>query len=179
MNAPLLGAIASGRMDLALELAELSARALTEPEYEDEFLGAFFLQQYVRARAGRTDATGLERLCQGIDDYLGEPGPHTDTLRALASGDGPAFGKAFRAWNERVAATLSAPEAPGATFSSGTTRHVWLEGLAVLRLACDAGLTRESELRPHLPGLLLQPLLVTHAPTPWLLGQTRLTEEDA
>lgn len=178
MNDPLLGAIASRRMDLALELAELSARELTEPEYEDEFLGAFFLQEYVRARAGRPDAAELERLCQRIDEYLGEPSPRTDTLRALARGEGRTFGEAFRAWNEEVATTLSDPDAPGAAFSSGITRHVWLEGLAVLRLASDAGLPLESEPRPHLPGLLLQPPLATYAPTPWLLGKIRLTEEE-
>jgi hypothetical protein len=178
MNDPLLGAIASWRMDLALELAELSARTRTEPEYEDEFLGAFFLQEYVRARAGRTDTANLERLCQDIDDYLGEPSPRTDTLRALARADGAAFAGAFRAWNETVATTLSDPDAPGATFSSGITRHVWLEGLAVLRLAGEAGLPLEPELRPHLPELILRPLPATPAPTPWLLGTTRLAEED-
>ncbi|MBZ4422599.1 immunity 49 family protein [Myxococcus sp. RHSTA-1-4] len=178
MNDPLLGAIASGRRDLALELAELSARELTEPEYEDEFLGAFFLQEYLRARAGRTDTADLERLCQDIDEYLDEPSPRTDTFRALARGDGPAFNDAFRTWNETVATTLSDPDAPGATFSFGITRHVWLEGLAVLRLASGAGLPLEPVPRPHLPELILQPPLATPAATPWLLGQTRLTEED-
>ncbi|MCP3143967.1 immunity 49 family protein [Pyxidicoccus xibeiensis] len=178
MNDALLSAIACGRMDLALELAELSAREPTVPEYEDEFLGAFFLQEYLRSRVGRGEAVDLERLCQDIDDFLGEPSPRTDTLRALARGDGPAFDEAFRTWNETVAATRADPAAPGSTFSSGITRHVWLEGLALLRLAGEAGLSLPSELRPLLPGLVLQPPPATLSAVPWLLGQTRLTEED-
>lgn len=178
MNAPLLGAIASGRMDLALDLAERSARQLTEPEYDDEFLGAFFLQEYVRARAGRAAVADLEALCQRSDDYLGESPPRTETFRALARADWPAFGEAFRTWNETVAAALADPVSPGATFSSGITRHLWLEGLAVFRLANAAGCPPRSELYPLLPGLVLQPPAAGLTATSWLLGKTRLAEED-
>jgi len=179
MNDPFLGAIAAGQMNLALDIADLSARELTDPEYDDEFLSAFFLQEYVRTRAGRTDAAPLELICQQLEDFLGEACPRTEAYRALVHRDWAVFDEAFRSWTEETAASMADPNAPGATFSSGITRHIWLEGLAVFHLARAAGFESLPESRPLLPQLILQPPQALAETTPWLLGQAHIMEDTA
>lgn len=179
MNDSLLEAIVCRQIGLASEIAEMSARELTQPEYEDEFYGAFFLQEYVRSRFGQVrDTANLQDICQRIDGYLGEQTSRTSVYRALADKDWVGFEASFKDWNELTASELSEPNAPGATFSTGITRHIWLEGLAILQLAREAGCPLRPELRPLLPEMALRPPSALPRDNPWLLGAVRLREED-
>ncbi|MFY0564525.1 hypothetical protein ACN28E_11790 [Archangium lansingense] len=180
MNDSLLGAIVCCHMELAREIAELSAREPTSPEYDDEFYGAFFLQEYVCSRFGQArDTARLQDICQRIDDYLGEQTSRTSVYRALAEKDWVAFEVSFKDWNEVTAAELSDPNAPGATFSTGITRHIWLEGVAILQLAREAGCPLATDLRPLIPEMVLRPApALPKDGNLWLLGTVRLREED-
>lgn len=143
LNTPLLGAIASNQLGLARELAALSSRERARLEYDDEFLGAFFLQRYILERPLQPPGrVALMRLCDRADAYLDRETPRFSALRALAAGEVRGFWENFQAWNEEhFQQVMARAEAPGAPLSLGITRYIWLEGLAVMRLAELEGFT--------------------------------------
>lgn len=178
MNTPLLGALAGNQFLLARELAACSARQPTPPEYEDEFLAAFFYQQYLLASTGKgQDTASLESLCDGIDAYLGEVTPRTETLRALARQEQEAFWSAFRNWSTTTEHGLrTRAEEPGAPYSLGITRYVWLEGLAVLQLARARDWKDPYRDHPLIPELARHPAQALPDVSHFLLG--RLSPEE-
>lgn len=141
LNEPFLGALICGQVTLARELADLSARERTPPEYDDEFCAALFFQEFIRSRvAPYASGVDLLAICEQIDAYLGASTPRVEAFRMLARGD-EAIWPAFEAWAEYAAReAMTKAEAPGAPYFSGITRSIWLEGLAVLRMARLAGL---------------------------------------
>lgn len=177
-NAPLLAALVTD-LTLAREIATLSARERTPPEYDDEFYGAFFLQESVRPRAPEEPSVELEGLCQKMDDYLEEETPRSRTLRALARRDWAEFEAAFEVWNEGAARALAhAADSPGATYSMGITQHIWLEGLAVLKLAESQGFSPTPVPRPRIPGLVLAARPSLAGMKPLVLGAAWIDEDD-
>lgn len=171
-NDPLLAAIPTDAT-LASHIATLSKRALTPPEYDDEFWAALFFQDAVLGRP----AKALESSAEKIDAYLEEETPRTTAFRALARRDAKAFGAAFAAWNAVAAEQLDATAGSGGTYSSGITRHVWLEGLAFIALAEARGLTLPVKQRPKLPLQLLAAKRPPPPPEPMILGVTDVTAE--
>ncbi|RKG79059.1 hypothetical protein [Corallococcus terminator] len=164
---------------LAGELATLSARERLPPEYEDEFLGAFFLQEAIRPRAPGEPPADLESISDRLEQAWEKETPHARALRALARRDWAGFDLAFHAWNQEAAAALDrTAEAAGAPWSLGLTRHVWLEGLAVLNLAEHQGCPLAPAVRPKIPGLLLRARPVLVGVNPLILGASRPGDED-
>ncbi|MCY1041924.1 hypothetical protein OV208_11420 [Corallococcus sp. bb12-1] len=154
-NGPLLGAICCGPRSFACELAALSARAPTPPEYDDEFLSALLLQEYLRSRfVAGSEPADLEVLCERMEDYLGKQTPRAEVYRAVSRRDGRLFPEAFQAWNEEVAGELrTRAEAPGAPPALEVGRYIWLEGMAVLKLAEEEGLWVPDRIHRLIPPL--------------------------
>ena len=164
---------------LAGEIATLSARERRPPEYEDEFLGAFFLQEAVRPRAPGEPPAELESISHRLEQAWEKETPHATTLRMLARRDWEGFERAFQEWNQEAAVALDrTAEAPGAPWSLGLTRHVWLEGLAVLKLAEHQGCPLAPAVRPKVPGLVLRARPALAGVDPLILGASRPGEED-
>ncbi|MFY0570806.1 hypothetical protein ACN28E_44210 [Archangium lansingense] len=157
---------------LAREIAALSARELTPPEYDDEFYAASFLQVYLCSPAvSGVPAPELEDICRKMDEYLEGETSRTRVYRAMLHRDWSEFTTAFASLNEEVASELDEAAAlPGATYSMGITQHFWLEGLALLKLAESEGLRLGPARRRKVPLLVLDGRPDVASIEPLLLG---------
>jgi hypothetical protein len=148
---PLFDALAGGWLDLARDIAALSPKAFREgDEYEDDFCYAHFFHTYVTGAPGPPDAI-LEQFEAALQ---GASSPRLQICRALAGRDQSAFDAAFAdlldARTREVAKERrgTGDEDPAAAIST----YVFVEGLAVLRVANHLGLTTLREY-PQCPAL--------------------------
>jgi hypothetical protein len=149
--APFADALAASRPRLATRLAELAPREWRpDYEYEDDYLFARFLfsaSQGDEPREG--ELTELlerwERVLEGGED------PRLPVCQALASRDSANFDVAFLALaHDRDArfAARAKPEVDGiaaADYDFVPNWRIWVEGLALLRLAEQRGLELRAE----------------------------------
>jgi hypothetical protein len=156
-NVPFLNAVATEQWALAAELATHSARQWQKGvEYEDDFAWAAVLHALVlQGRPG--DVTVNERL-----ERLEAVGPETQASRlalakALLAGDGRGFHAAFEAahaaYEETTERHAKMNTLPRRSFLPH--RYVWMEGLALLRLAERAGLPPPDSYLRYCPRLAL------------------------
>lgn len=140
-NAPLLGAMVANHWELAQALACTSGTAWQEDEeYEDDFTWALLLQEWLVSSGEGPRLKTLEARVEEIgDDFCKE---RLSVLRRLRARDAESFLSAFerarglhQETTERMATLSTIPVAEFAPH-----RYVWLEGLALLRLAERAGL---------------------------------------
>lgn len=146
---PLLAALAAGDWARAAAIVQHSAdqRDRAASEYEDEFLWARALQLLaVEGGDGRVLGEALDRL-EALD-----PAGYGDRIavaRAIAARDGEqleeAIGKAAQAYAQVTEKRAAAFGTPVRKFAAH--RHLWLEGLALLRLGERAGLRVKQQLR--------------------------------
>lgn len=156
-NVPLLDAVAAEQWTLAAEVATRSARQWQRgEEYEDDFAWAAVLQALVLPEpSGRASlAERLERL-QAVGAET--QGPQLALASALQAGDGRGFHQAFEAAHaayeevtERHARMNTLPRR-----SFLPRRYLWMEGLALLRLAERAGLPPPGSYLRYCPRLAL------------------------
>jgi len=143
---PLLDAIASGDHELAHRIAWASPRNF-EPkrEYEDDFCFAQVLHRLVHGvQAASVYQPFLERFEAALQ---GQDSPRLEVLRALITRDQAGFDRAFE---QLVQARQDGIDADKARCQHETPqvvaeRLVFIEGLALLRLAGDVGLKTQRE----------------------------------
>ncbi|MCP3165928.1 Imm49 family immunity protein [Myxococcus qinghaiensis] len=172
-NTPLLGALGAGHFPLAEAVAAASSTQWQQgAEYEDEFLWASALQ--LLARTPPASPVALERVLVPLEKVGKEPyASRVAVARALASSDRTAFAEAFstaclehgldiekRARSQSTPVTSFAPH-----------RFIWLEGLALLRLAERAGIAPEDTSFRYCPPLARVPMTVTYTGD-WALQTT-------
>jgi len=144
---PFFDAIACRDVDGAMRIARASRPAWQEGrEYEDDFLYVWFLMQRFAVRAVAAELEAIlarwELVLEGNRDV------RLDLCRALLRGDQEAFDEALetliagrqRELAELLEAERCLPE------DVPTTAKVWVELLALLRLAEEAGLRTPLEL---------------------------------
>ncbi|NVJ05727.1 hypothetical protein HUW63_10855 [Myxococcus sp. AM001] len=160
-NTPLLGALAAGHFSLAEAVAEGSATQWQQgAEYEDEFLWASALQHLAR-----TPFAPLEHVLVSLEKAGQEPSASRVALaRALVARDAAAFAESFAAAcldyglvTEKRARSLATP-----VTSFAPHRFLWLEGLALLRLAERAGIAPEDTGFRYCPPLARVPMTATY-----------------
>jgi len=161
---PLLGAMAADHWPLAQGVARLSATAFQPgEEYEDDCDWAVLLAQTVAA-GGDAAATApyAERLLRsGPDTYAGR----LAVLEAIRARDGRRFAEVFglaalaaAEETERIVGMAAIPVTELAPY-----RWIWLEGLALLRLAARAGLAVPGERFAGCPPLARVPRTADYA----------------
>ncbi|OJT25273.1 hypothetical protein BO221_13080 [Archangium sp. Cb G35] len=139
-NTPLLGAVAAGQWELARALCHLSATARAEEEYEDEFVWAHMLQEFIALPVGRAFP---EVLLSRYERVLEEEQPdRLELFQALLVADGNRF---FAAFQRVLQSHERETEARAVGFGMSPDkfvayRFIWFEGLALLRLAERVGL---------------------------------------
>ncbi|HYD41576.1 MAG TPA: hypothetical protein VEB43_12180 [Anaeromyxobacter sp.] len=168
---PFLDAVAAGAWDVARQVAALSPGDWIQgAEYEDDFCHARFLHLLAEPGADPAELARVldryERALEGGEDL------RLDVDRALLSKDGDAFGAAFRtllADRERKLRELADPKRDSVQaqdYCFEPDRQVFVEGLALLRLAEGQGIATEPEY-PTCPGLARRAPLQRFQPIAW------------
>jgi len=144
-------ALAAGDIELCRKIAAVSRAELhTGHEYEDDYSFAQILHRLVRRVAGDRPAIEAEigSLLERWKEYRSDD-PRIGVVRALSTRDATAFDEAFDelllARNEEIAAAKARGELEDPIVVA--ERNVYVEGLALLRLADLAGIPTEDEYR--------------------------------
>jgi hypothetical protein len=152
-GAPLLDAIAAGRLDVAQRIASLMRAPFThrmEPE-EDfrwfELLGEALVPGTLRPDLLRTFEVSLE----------GKRSARFDAAEALQAGDGEAFAGALRALSREWPGEAERRTAPEGPYFAATEAHICIEAVALARLAVERGIAQPRRLR-FVPDELLGPV---------------------
>jgi hypothetical protein len=153
-----LDALAAGDLELASRIARLSpARWHESREYEDDFeLARALFSLLPDPPTGESTPAALARLDAALE---GRSDPRRDVAAALADRDQTAFDAAFEALLVDRERAITDAIARGQMDDPIVVAHrmVYVEGLAMLRLAEVAGLATQREYR-LCPSLARQPM---------------------
>lgn len=169
-NVPLLNALAAEQWALAAEIAAQSAQQWQrDEEYEDDFAWASVLQALVLP--GSSGGTVLSERLVKLEAVGAETQAHKLALaRALMAKDGQGFHQAFdaahAAYEEVTERQARARTLPRLDFLPH--RSLWMEGLALLRLAERLGLPPPDTYLRYCPRLALGKSAVVLQPS-WLV----------
>ncbi|RKH11645.1 hypothetical protein D7V97_10685 [Corallococcus sp. CA053C] len=150
---PLFDALAAGEIGLACDLAQHSPpRWVADEEFEDDFRYADFLREHLLAEA-KAPSPGAERALAAFQQCSGDSGsPRLTVCEALSLGAQDAFDAALEDLLVEREAEFRNKGPPLHPMRFHTERHVFIEGLALLRLAEERGLRVQPEYR-MMPGL--------------------------
>lgn len=145
---PLLDAVAAADFALAREIASASPSDWREGrEYEDDFCYAAFLHEIIQPDPA---ADRMEAFLGRLQEWLGAlSSPRLDVARALAAKDQDGFEEAFDWMLDTRAEEIETNREKGEleTPEVDAERRVFVEGLALLRLAGLRGLETQKEYR--------------------------------
>lgn len=160
-NLPLLGAVAAGHWELARGIAEASEhRWQPEEEYRSEYLAAQLLHALILEQHD-TAARLLGELESSEEEAsLGRAALAHALLQADAPGFAQAFERAVLLRSEQVEQQARLFTTPVTRFAP--ERFLWLEGLALLRLAERAGLPTHEAYHLYCPPLARVPRTVLY-----------------
>lgn len=144
---PFFDAIASHQFKLAKDIARLSPdQWIDGAEYEDDFAYAYFFHVLV----DDSNSSKLDDIVKQYEIALqGQASARFDVCRAFLSKDQQEFDESFAALLEFYDAYMSevAAEGPSASrvleYDFEANRRIFVEGLAILRLAEKVGLSTE------------------------------------
>jgi hypothetical protein len=165
---PLVDALALGDVKLALRI---DARADTElhegMEYEEDFWFLTLLPQLASPEALAPELQGqLEQLEQSL---RGVAYPRYDVLRAIAEGDSKGFERGLKALTEAWTAELrrSNSDELGNPYALATEAKVFVEGVALVRVARARGLRTREKYRLIPPAALAEPRVALRRVPVW------------
>lgn len=142
----LIDAIASGDLALAHRIAWISPREWSpQREYEDDFCYAQVLHRIVH---GVSAVSVYEPIFERFESAMqGQPAPRLDVVRALVARSQSGFEAAFESLvqtrEDEIAAAIARSQLQDAQVVA--ERQVFVEGLALLRLADAAGIATREE----------------------------------
>lgn len=153
-SAALMDTIAAGEFELARRIAELSPSEFNPGhEYEDDYCYAQLIFHIIGAGKIETSEV-LGRFSAYAED---EPNARLDLIRSLLDGHQTAFEKAFEKLLEEHEGRIAAEMELGRfeDLHINADRRMFIEGLAMLRLASMCGLATEDEYLfcPHMARL--------------------------
>jgi hypothetical protein len=155
---PLLDTIASADLALARRIVHLSPTEWRKGhEYEDDYCYAQLLHRFVQETP---HAQAILPLLEQFEAYLeGQQSARLDVCRALVQRDQNAFDEAFVALLDEQEIKIATDKARGMEDSPVIVakRQIFIEGLAILRLAEGRGLTIQREYR-YCPSLARVPM---------------------
>lgn len=145
---PLLDAIAAGDLALARRIVDISPADWQKGhEYEDDYCYAQILHRLIQETPPEQE---ILPLLEQFEAYLeGESSARLDLCRGLVDQNQNAFDEAFDDLLSEQEANISADKQRGQLEEASVIaqRHVFIEGLAILRLAEMRGLTTQTEYR--------------------------------
>lgn len=155
-NESFFDAIAAGEIGLACEIADLSpGEWIQDGEYEDDFCYYFFFHTYVRGFEN-PDRDILKKILDRFEKSLeGNPSARFTVCGAFFAKDQEAFREGFQELIRERESQLKNQSLKGdLTFEPKS--HVFVEGLALLRIAAKAGFRLSEEYR-YCPGIARAP----------------------
>ncbi|MFA7060611.1 MAG: Imm49 family immunity protein [Pedobacter sp.] len=156
----LLDVIAADDFESARRIAELSPHTwMKGHEYEDDYCYAQILHRLVQEPP---PIDQFQPLLTQFETYLdGEPNTRFEVCKTLVNRDQAAFDEAFNALIEEQETSIQANRERGQRETPAViaNRQVFVEGLAILRLAEKQGLKTESEYR-YCPSLAKVPMVL-------------------
>jgi hypothetical protein len=156
---PLLDAIAAGDFELARRIAGLVSPAFRAGhEYEDDHCYAQIVHRLIQEPVPETE---LEPLMERFEAYLdGQASARLDVINALAEHSQDGFDAAFASLLDERGLQIEADKKRGQLEEAHIVpqRHVFVEGLALLRLAERRGLTTQPEYQ-YCPSLARVPMV--------------------
>lgn len=155
---PVMDAIAAGQFDLARGILETSPRDFRPGhEYEDDYCHA---QALLRLLQGAGAGPEVDVQAARMERYLSRSDARAAVCRALANADAAAFEEAFGALLQARSEEIADADDRGELAEPPVVaqREVFVEGLAMLRLARARGLPIEPEYQ-YCPSLALQPMV--------------------
>lgn len=154
----MLDAIAAVDFELARRIVGLSPREWQKGhEYEDDYCYAQILHRLVQESPAEEE---ILPFLEQFESYLdGKPNARLDVCKALTERDQEAFDEAFDALLDEQEAKIAANKERGQLEEPHVIaqRQVFVEGLAILRLAERRGLKTQSEYR-YCPSLARIPM---------------------
>ncbi len=155
---PLLDSIAAGNFELAQQISAMSpSEWLKDHEYEDDYCYAQIIQRLIQAEISQNDIFPF--LIQ-FKDYLNdEENARFDICKALINYDQVAFEEAFENLLDERELLIMKDKEEGQMEDPLiiAKRHIFIEGLALLRVAKKHGLLIQSEYR-YCPSIALMPM---------------------
>jgi hypothetical protein len=142
----LMDAIAASDLELSRQIISASRSSWLEgAEYEDDFCHAQLIHQLVSQEKDEAAVTALIEQFEKVLD--GQPGARLDVCRALLNRDQSAFDDAFERLIQERETKIAADKARFQLEEPEvmSQRLIFVEGLAVLRLATLHGLKTESD----------------------------------
>jgi hypothetical protein len=155
---PLLDAIAAGDIALARRIVALSpAQWQKEREYEDDYCYAEVLRRLIQEEPPEHEISSFLKQFEACLE--GESSARLDVCRALTQRDQEAFDEAFTAILDEREMLIAENKARGQLEDPqvAAQRQVFVEGLAILRLAEGRVLKTEQEYR-YCPSLARLPM---------------------
>lgn len=156
--AAVIDAIAGGGINVARDIASLSPRDwMREDEYEDDFCYAQILHSLV---SGNSDDGRLDLLFERFNASLeGAEDPRLLVTKAIAGQQQEAFEEAFAVLIQRRQREIESNKKRHQMEEIPVVaeRQIYVEGLAILRLARAAGIETDDEYM-FCPSLAMQPL---------------------
>ena len=130
-------ALICGDDDLLLQLCELSSKKLMAPEYDDEFLLALFIQEFILQRVfNREIATDLEKVLEDIEEYMEEEPLIVAFLKCLLTDNEEEIAEKFLAWHEASVDEINQrADASSARYTMQVTRYIALDSFGLLKMA--------------------------------------------
>jgi hypothetical protein len=165
--APFFDAVVAGDDAVAADIATLSRPTWnSDEEYEDDFLYALFLLRRFYLSASQAELTGLLQRYEQVLD--GAPDPRLDVCLALLADDSGALDAALLDLAGAVAKFIQERIRAGVVIDSfaETEPYIWVEGLALIRLARTRGLELSSDY-PMAPSLAMIAGPASYAADDW------------
>ena len=154
----LLDSIAAGELELARRIVSLSPKEWRkEHEYEDDYCYAQVLSRFVQVVPPGEE---ILQIFDQFEAYLsGESNARFVLCQAMLAGDQDTFDEAFDALLDEQEAKIEADIVRGELEEPQVIaqRQVFVEGLAILRLAEKLGLTTQPEYK-YCPSLARVPM---------------------
>ncbi|MEQ1850439.1 MAG: Imm49 family immunity protein [Chthoniobacteraceae bacterium] len=155
---PMTDAIAAGALALARLVAQLSPREFRQShEYEDDYCYAQIISRWISEPVLDAEAQlFIDRFAKYVGD---KPNARLSVCSALALRDQPAFDEAFEGLLGIRDLEIEEAKARGQLEETHVIaqRRVFVEGLAILRLAEKRGLRTQAEYR-YCPSLARKPM---------------------
>ncbi|MFH0926007.1 MAG: Imm49 family immunity protein [bacterium] len=144
---PFFDALAADQLEIAAKIGLLSAQEWwPEDEYEDDFYYAHFIHRYITFDPGIKNE--LEAILTRFEKSLqGDASARLEVCKGFITRDQQAFDAAFyQLLDERTSQIeLDQDTALGEEMTFQTERHIFIEGLAILKIAEKVGFTMQQE----------------------------------